>query len=77
MAPQVFTKNMTQKGEPQIGDAGDGADWTAITFTPDLARFGMEALDEDTVALMRKRVYDVAGLLGKTVKVGGCSVEQW
>lgn len=62
---------MTQKGEPQISDAGDGEDWTSISFTPDLERFHMEALDEDTVALMRKRVFDMAGLLGKGVKVGG------
>lgn len=29
----------------------------------------MESLEEDTVALMRKRVYDLAGVLGKTCKV--------
>eukprot|EP00887_Chlorella_sp_A99_P005643 scaffold1.g5643.t1 len=70
VAGVVFTKNMTQKGEPQISD-GSGDDWTAITFQPDLGRFGMAELDEDTVALMRKRVYDMAGLLGKTVKASG------
>lgn len=50
-----------------------GHDRTCITFTPDLAKFGMEegGLEEDTVALMRKRVYDLAGVLGKTVKVRG------
>lgn len=41
---------------------------TQITFKPDLARFGMAELEEDTVALMRKRVYDMAGVLNK-VKV--------
>lgn len=29
-------------------------------------------LEEETVELMRKRVYDMAGILGKTVKVGAC-----
>lgn len=29
-----------------------------------------QELEDDVVALMRKRVYDVAGVLGKTVKVG-------
>lgn len=29
----------------------------------------MEVLEEDVVALMRKRVYDLSGVLGKTVKV--------
>jgi DNA topoisomerase-2 len=41
---------------------------TKITFKPDLARFGMEKLDTDIVALMTKRVYDVAGC-NPTVKV--------
>jgi hypothetical protein len=29
----------------------------------------MAELEEETVELMRKRVYDMAGMLGKTVKV--------
>ncbi len=40
-----------------------------MTFSPDLSKFGMEELEADTVALMRKRVYDMAGILGKGVKV--------
>lgn len=36
-----------------------------ISFTPELFRFGMNELEDDTVALMRKRVYDMAGVLGK------------
>ena len=40
-----------------------------MTFKPDLAKFGMTELEADTVALMRKRVYDMAGILGKGVKV--------
>lgn len=35
----------------------------------------MSELEEDVVSLMRKRVYDCAGVLGKGVKVGGvCTV---
>ena len=37
----------------------------------------MEELEEDTVELMRKRVYDMAGILGKTVKVCVCGVCGW
>lgn len=43
--------------------------WTCITFYPELQRFGMDDLEEETVELMRKRVYDMAGILGRTVKV--------
>ena len=53
----------------QITDCGPNDNWTCITFFPDFARFNMEGLEEDTVELMRKRVFDMAGMLGKTVKV--------
>jgi DNA topoisomerase-2 len=66
---QVFKQNMTAKGAPQITDCKATENWTCISFQPDLERFGMEELEEDTVALMRKRVYDMAGILGKGVKV--------
>lgn len=42
--------------------------YTKITFKPDLERFGMTNLDEDIIALMTKRVYDIAGC-NPTVKV--------
>lgn len=36
-------------------------DWTKITFKPDLKRFGgMTVLNTDIVALMTKRVHDIA-----------------
>ena len=51
------------------GDLLSGSDWTRVSFKPDLAKFGMERLEDDVVDLMRKRTYDVAGVLGR-----GCSV---
>jgi DNA topoisomerase-2 len=66
---QTFRNNMTVKGEPKITACKPGENWTSVTFRPDLAKFGMETLEADTVALMRKRVYDLAGILGKTCKV--------
>ena len=32
-----------------------------MTFTPDLARFGMSEIDDDIISLLKKRVYDLAG----------------
>lgn len=52
-------------------DCSSDDNWTCITFYPDLERFGMAELEAETVELMRKRVYDMAGILGKTVKVWG------
>lgn len=39
----------------------DGDDFTCVTFQPDLAKFKMEKLDKDIVALLTRRAYDVAG----------------
>ena len=56
---QEFFDNMSRKSEPKITKST--ADWTKITFKPDLRRFGMTSLDKDTVALLSRRVYDIAG----------------
>ncbi len=37
----------------------------------------MESLEEHAVMLMRKRVYDMAGVLGKTVKVALINIVIW
>jgi len=65
---QVFNDNMSKKGKPKITDNKKDEDWTEITFTPDLKRFNMEEFDKDTVSLLQKRVYDMAGIT-KGVKV--------
>ncbi|XP_062220005.1 DNA topoisomerase 2-like [Phragmites australis] len=66
---QVFSENMGKKSEPQITKCKQTENWTKVTFKPDLAKFNMTHLEDDVVALMRKRVIDMAGTLGKTVKV--------
>ena len=57
---QTFTSNMTVT-QPPVITAYSGPDYTCVTFKPDLPRFGMSSLDTDTVALLSKRVYDMAG----------------
>lgn len=52
----------------QITEAKKGEEYTKISFRPDLARFGMETIDDDTYALLTKRVYDMAGTV-RGVKV--------
>ena len=68
---QTFSDNMSRKSAPDVKPCKASDNWTAITFSPDLAKFDMEYLEDDVVALMRKRVYDLAGVLGKSVKVRG------
>ena len=65
---QKFYNNMLKFNEPKIEDYND-KDFTCITFEPDLERFGMNKLDDDIVALLQKRVYDMAGITPKEVKV--------
>ncbi|KVI00753.1 Arginine repressor C-terminal-like domain-containing protein [Cynara cardunculus var. scolymus] len=66
---QVFSNNMGNKSEPTITKCKSGENWTMVSFKPDLSKFGMECLEDDVVALMKKRVVDLAGCLGKSVKV--------
>ena len=51
---------MTEKQPPEIKKISSGSDYTCITFKPDLNRFKMDNMDPDIVALLSKRVYDIA-----------------
>jgi DNA topoisomerase-2 len=58
---QVFSNNMSKKSEPSITSNSRKEEYTRISFQPDLEKFGMAAIDDDTEALLKKRVYDLAG----------------
>eukprot|EP00968_Pinguiococcus_pyrenoidosus_P019326 scaffold2093_cov241-Pinguiococcus_pyrenoidosus.AAC.3 len=58
---QTFTENMLQPGSPRITAVKEGTkEYTKIEFEPDLARFHMTSLDNDTYRLLCRRVYDIA-----------------
>mmetsp|Transcript_37329 Transcript_37329/g.93759 ORF Transcript_37329/g.93759 Transcript_37329/m.93759 type:complete len:1470 (+) Transcript_37329:226-4635(+) len=57
---QVFSDNMSQRDEPLI-EPYEGADFTRVTFWPDLKIFGMKKIEDDIFSLMAKRAYDIAG----------------
>jgi DNA topoisomerase-2 len=65
---QVFEKNMTIKGTPIITKC-TSKPYTIIEFSPDLERFGIEKLDDDTLLLMKKRVIDITACTNKNVSV--------
>ncbi|KHJ48124.1 DNA gyrase/topoisomerase IV, A subunit [Trichuris suis] len=75
---QTWTDNMTKSEKPVISASKD-EDYTYVKFIPDLSKFGMTQLDNDIVALMSRRAYDIAGtcagvkvyLNGKRLKVSG------
>lgn len=62
---QTWRGNMSERTEPELLPLPKGeGDYTRVTFTPDLSRLGggkAGALDAGTLALMRRRVMDVAG----------------
>ncbi|XP_060883763.1 DNA topoisomerase 2-alpha isoform X2 [Labrus mixtus] len=57
---QTWYDNMARTEEPKITPFGK-EEFTCITFKPDLPKFKMTILDKDTVALMTRRAYDIAG----------------
>jgi len=59
-----WKKNMTIHDDPEISSYS-GKDYTCVKFYPEFRRFGMQAFDNDIIALCNKRVYDMAGLLPK------------
>ena len=65
---QDFFNNMKSKEKPKI-DKFSGNDWTRVTFWPDFAKFGMKGFDNDTLHLLQRRVYDIAGTTDEKVKV--------
>jgi len=59
---------MSKKSSPKITKAAK-SDFTKITFKPDLEKFGMTHIDDDLEAVLKKRVYDIAGCLPQPMKV--------
>eukprot|EP00559_Dactyliosolen_fragilissimus_P003213 CAMPEP_0184868400 /NCGR_PEP_ID=MMETSP0580-20130426/30253_1 /TAXON_ID=1118495 /ORGANISM="Dactyliosolen fragilissimus" /LENGTH=1472 /DNA_ID=CAMNT_0027369251 /DNA_START=95 /DNA_END=4513 /DNA_ORIENTATION=- len=74
---QVFRDNMSIAENPSVKKCTAAekkkGDYVKISFSPDLKRFKMQNLDEDTVALLSKRAYDIAGSManrpGKSLSV--------
>lgn len=66
---QEFSNNLSNIGKPKITEYSYESDYTMITYEPDLKRFGIKELKDDMVALLMKRVYDLAGISPKKVSV--------
>ncbi|CAL7944561.1 unnamed protein product [Xylocopa violacea] len=56
---QTWNSNMGSSTEPRIKDF-HGEDFTKVTYSPDLSKFKMDTLDDDIVALMSRRAFDIA-----------------
>jgi len=65
---QEFTNNLDVIGKPSITKCKTKP-YTKITFKPDYQRLGISGLTSDMIALLKKRVYDVAAVTDKNLKV--------
>jgi DNA topoisomerase-2 len=65
---QTFENNLEIKGTPKIV-ACKTKPYTRITFKPDYERLGLSGLTPDMISLFQKRVYDIAAVTKKNIKV--------
>lgn len=74
---QVWKDNMSVAGKPSIKKmTGRKVEYTKITFKPDLNKFHMDSLDNDTLSVLRRRVYDIAGTVkGVSVSLNGTTLK--
>ena len=68
---QEFKNNLEEICPPKITKASTAKPYTKVSFRPDYARFGLQnsTLTADMRALFEKRVYDIAAITDKSVKV--------
>jgi DNA topoisomerase-2 len=65
---QEFKNNLDEICKPTITKSKIKP-YTKIVFKPDYQRLGLNGLTEDMISLLKKRVYDVAAVTDKTIKV--------
>ena len=65
---QSFNNNLDTICEPTVTKC-KSKPYTKITFKPDYARLGIDALSEDLISLFKKRVYDISAITDKSIKV--------
>ena len=65
---QEFKENLDVICKPSITKCKNKP-YTKITFKPDYKRLGIDGLSNDLISLLKKRVYDVAAITDKNLKV--------
>jgi DNA topoisomerase-2 len=66
---QEFKANLTEICAPKITKCSSKKPYTRISFRPDYARFGIAGLTPDMTALFTKRVYDIAAVTDRSIRV--------
>ena len=65
---QEFKNNLDEICKPVITKCKTKP-YTKITFKPDYARLGIDGLSADIISLFKKRIYDIAAVTDKSLKV--------
>ena len=65
---QVFENNLDLIHKPKITSCSKKP-YTRVSFIPDYKRLGIAGLSDDMLKLFQRRVYDIAGITTKDVKV--------
>ena len=66
---QEFKANLTEICPPKITKCSSKKPYTRISFRPDYARLGIAGLTPDMTALFTKRVYDIAAVTDRSIRV--------
>ena len=65
---QEFSDNLSVISPPTIKKCSSKP-YTSVTFKPDYKRLGMTGLSTDMISLFQRRVYDIAAVTNKKIKV--------
>lgn len=65
---QEFADNLSIIGKPTIKKC-KSKPYTTVTIKPEYKRFGLDGLTADIMALLKRRTYDMAAIVGNSVKV--------
>ncbi len=65
---QECSKNLDIIGKPKVTKCKTKP-YTKISFKPDYKRLGLTGLSKDMIALFHRRVYDIAAVTNKSIKV--------
>ena len=65
---QSFLQNLDNICPPEITKVKGAKPYTKVTFKPDYARFGIDGLTPDIIALLKKRAYDICAVTDQSEK---------
>jgi DNA topoisomerase-2 len=65
---QSFLQNLDTICPPEITKVKGAKPYTKVVFKPDYARFGIDGLTPDIIALLKKRAYDICAVTDQSEK---------